>query len=135
MAVTLGKAATVSVSAAGSSYTAVGSIDSIELTKGYETADLAQMGDAAKRSTPSLQTFTGSFSGKRDRADAGQVIVMAAINTPALLYVKVLEDGTNGWSAQCALKPVKIGAKQGPDAETFAVEFEIASGAAPSAVP
>lgn len=136
MAVILGKSAVLKVSTTiGGAYTTVAPLDTIELEKGYESADIAAFGDAAAHKTPSLQVFSGSCSGKRDRADAGQVIVDAALTNATVLCVQILEDGTNGWKAECVLSPKKQSAKQGPDAETFGFSFEISGGVAPTAVP
>jgi hypothetical protein len=130
----LGNEATISVSTDGTSYTAVGGINTIDIDEGYNTADIGEMGDVSDRLLPSTAMFSGSASGVRDSSDAGQTIIKTAIQNRTLLYIKVLEDGTSGVSCQCAIGSMKRGAKQGPDAQTFSFDFTAAGGVAPTVI-
>jgi hypothetical protein len=134
MSVLLGSAARVKVATSDSSYTTIAVADGVDVTKGYDTADLAQLGDVTERSTPSTQQFSGSVTGKYDPSDSGLAIVMTAQATPALLWLQVLPNGSAGWKCQCRIGPVKISSKQGPDAATFSFDFSAAGGIAPVAV-
>ena len=132
MAVQLGKDARVYVSAAGSVWTEVGSINNVELNLGYNSADISKLGDVTDRTTPSTGTFSGSMSGFNDPADAGQVIINTALSpsSPTNLYVKVEHASGKGYSNLCALEGAKIGMAQGADAQSFSVSFKAAGGVA-----
>jgi hypothetical protein len=136
MAAQLGKDAKVYVSAAGSVWTEVGCINSVELTLGYNSADISQLGDATERTTPSTGTFSGSMSGYNDPADAGQVIINTALSptAPTNLYIKVEHASGKGYSNLCSLEPAKIGMSQGADAQSFSVSFKAAGGVATTVV-
>jgi hypothetical protein len=120
------------VSVAGSSFTTVGGLDSIDVDMGPENADISEFGDVAKRQLPTQKVAGGSVSGKLNAADGGQAIVLPLVVTPALLYVKYIPNNDSAgtfYKCQCAIKDIKIGAKQGPDAVSFSFSFECADGA------
>jgi len=131
----LGKDAKIYVSAEsdGTTFTEVGGINTIDDNPGYESADTSHMGDAAPRKQPSLHSFSGSASGVREQTDAGQNLVRAAVQGLLRLYVRVEESSGVHTTALCVVN-LKRGAKQGPDAQSFAFDYEIAGGSAPTFV-
>jgi len=131
MALTPGRISKLEVSADDATYTQVGRLNSIDGDIGYDSADVTSFGDYAKAQYPTLSKFSGSASGRYDHVDAGQVIIMAAIDTPALLWVRAYFDGTHFRKCQCTVN-VKIGAKE-EDVPTFEFSFESAGGARPVA--
>jgi len=131
-----GRGGKIKVSTTDASYNEVLGIQDISYEVGYESADISRMGDTAKRQLPTISTFSGSASGVYEPTDStGQAVVKTAMQSRTTLWVQVLVDGTNGYKAECILKPSKYGAKQGADAVSFAFDFEAGGGLAPVVVP
>lgn len=133
MSAVKGSAAVISVSTDDSTYTQVNGLSNVDVSPAYDGAEISQFGDTGNRKLPTLGHFSGSASGVRDTADAGQTAVVTAVNARNLLWVKVLPNGTTGHKAQCLVK-MKVGAKQGNEAVSFGFDFEEAGGLAPAAV-
>jgi hypothetical protein len=127
MAIVAGRVSDVYVSTNDGTYTQVGALSSVDFDVGYDAADATKFGDYAKSQLPTMSTFSGSASGLYDPADAGQTMVLTAVDGPTLLWVRVRLNGTAYRKCQCAVK-AKLGSKVA-DAVSFEFSFDAAGGA------
>lgn len=129
MAVAAGKSAVVIVSTTGTfGATQVAGINNADVTLNGEALDTTSFANNAgyrQRALQGLKEFTVSLSGDYDGGDTtGQNVIRSAWVNGTDLYVKVLPDGTNGWSGKVQVTSINTTPTVDGKAET---SFELVS--------
>lgn len=136
MAPSAGYAAHLSVSTDGSSWHEAGGFDSATAKFMADQLDTTNFKSSAgnKNEIPGLHSIEfGTLSGYYDAGDTnGQIVIRTAWANRSDLYVKILWDGTNGFSVMTQVESYEIGAKVN-ERTTFA--FSPKSNSAPTFIP
>ena len=135
MTTLLQKNAKVKVCAtAGGTYVALPS-KSIKGGVGWNSADITKHGDTGPRSMSTTQQFTPiEVECFDDPADAGLVIVNAAIVSGAHIFAQFLPNGTAGHQSEVAVGVPDDSTSAGSDVKMKKFTLTPAGGAAPSTV-
>lgn len=127
MAANAGYSQVVSVSTDNVTYYKVAGIKSADCTPKRDMLETTNFKDA--NSSPAhvkiagLQDFSAQISGDRVNPDANaQDAIRSAMSNGTAIYIKILPDGTHGWSCQCLVDHVKEGATVAGTA-TFEASF------------
>lgn len=135
MTTLLQRASTVKVCATvGGTYVALPT-KSIKGGVGWGSADIRKHGDLGPRSMSTELEFTPlEVECFDDPADAGIVILRAAITSGAHIFAQFLPSGTAGWQVEVAVGVPDDGGSAGADVKMVKLTLPPAGGAAPTAI-
>lgn len=113
MAIYKGHQSTIEVSNDGSTWQAVGQINSIDWPKSRKEHDVTDIDAEHEKKETGIKQQEATLQGFYDPADAGQAILIARLQDNANIWIRHLFDGTNGWSARGRVSEFKLPVQAG----------------------